>query len=103
MKPTPDIRRIIFPVNPGFAGEVKVAGNKGRGSLLAEDDSAAGEVVGGEFDFDFVAGEDADEMLAHFAGDVTEDLAACAALLKAELEHGIGQCGGNGGFDFDRL
>ena len=38
--------------------------------FLAEDDSSAGEVVGGEFYFDFVARKDADEMLAHFARDM---------------------------------
>ena len=90
----------------------KSAGNRSENHLLqnlvsllflAEDDSASGEVVGGEFDFDFVAGEDADEMLAHFSGDVAEDFAGGAALLEAKLEHRVGQGGGNGGFDFDRF
>ena len=40
-------------------------------------------------------------MFAHFAGDVAEDLAGGAALVQAELEHRVGQSGGNGGFYFD--
>ncbi len=49
--------------------------------LLAEDDSASGQVVGGEFYLDLVAREDADEMLAHFAGNVAEDFSRGAALV----------------------
>ena len=45
---------------------------------MAEDDAAFGEVVGGELDLDAVAGEDADEVFAHFAGDDAEDLAVGA-------------------------
>ena len=58
--------------------------------LLAEDDSASGQVVGGEFYLDLVAGEDADEMFAHFAGDVAEDFSGGASLVEAQLEHGVG-------------
>lgn len=42
-------------------------------------------------------------MLAHFAGDVAEDLAAGASLVEAELEHRVRERGGDGGFDFDRF
>ncbi len=42
-------------------------------------------------------------MLAHFSGDVAEDFAGCAALIEAELEHRVGQGGGDGGFDFNGL
>lgn len=36
----------------------------------AKDDAPFGEVVGGKLDCDFVAGQDADVVLAHFAGDM---------------------------------
>src|SRR5688572_2722683 len=72
-----------------------------RSLLLAEDDAALGEIVGGELDLDAVAGQDADEVLAHFAGDDAEDLAVGA--VELELEHGVGQRLGNGRFNFDRL
>ena len=39
-------------------------------SLLAECDSRLGEIVGGDFQRHFVAGDNADEMLAHFSGKV---------------------------------
>ena len=72
-------------------------------SFLPEDDPATGKVIRREFYLDLVAGEDADEVFAHFAGDVAEDLAGGAALVKAELEHGVGQRGSNSRFDFDRF
>src|SRR5687767_10556055 len=70
-----------------------------RGSLLAEDDAPLGQVVGGEFDLDAVAGEDADEVLAHLARDDPEDLLPAA--VELELEHGVGQRRDDGGFDFN--
>ncbi len=45
----------------------------GTGSLaMAESDAAFGEVVGGEFEGDFIAGEDADAIAAQAAGEVGE-------------------------------
>jgi len=70
---------------------------------LPEDDAPARQVVGGKLHLDLVAGKDADEMLAHFAGDVAENLARLAALIQSQLEHGVGQRGGDGGFNFNRL
>ena len=78
-------------------------GKTGEALLLPEDDAAAGQVVGGKLDLDLVAGKDADEMLAHFAGDVAENLAGLAALIEAQLEHGVWQGGSNGRFHFNRL
>lgn len=69
--------------------------------FLAEDDSPFGQVVGGEFDLDTVAGEDADEMFAHFAGDDPQDFAV--GIVQAQLEHRVGQGGGDGRLDFNRL
>ncbi len=43
---------------------------------MAEGDAGLAEVVGRHFDVDLVADADADEVLAHFAGDVGEDLMA---------------------------
>ena len=55
---------------------------------MAEDDAAFGEVVGGELDLDAVAGEDADEVFPHFAGDDAEDFVV--GVVEAELEHRVG-------------
>jgi hypothetical protein len=43
--------------------------------LLAKNDSRLGQIVGRELDLDLVAGNDANEMLAHFSGNVGEDIA----------------------------
>jgi hypothetical protein len=40
---------------------------------LPENDAAAGQVIGGKLYFDSVAGEDTDEMLAHFTRDDPEN------------------------------
>ena len=41
--------------------------------LLTEGDAGFAKVVGGHFDIYLVANTDADEMFAHFAGDMRED------------------------------
>lgn len=54
---------------------VTAAGREGWACVLLlfpESDAAAGEVVGGHFDCDFVALKDADVVLAHFATDSGE-------------------------------
>ncbi len=81
--------------------EYEIGDIGGKGLLLAEYDAAPGEIVGGEFHFDLVAGEDADEVFAHLSRDVAEDFARGPPLLDAKLEHRVGQRGGNGGVDFD--
>ena len=58
--------------------------------FLPKHDSAAGQIVGGKLHLHLVAGQNADEVLAHLAGDVAEDFARGAALLQAELEHCVG-------------
>ena len=42
--------------------------------LLAENDSRLGQIVGRKLHRDLVPGNDADEMLAHFAGDMGQDI-----------------------------
>src|SRR5687768_8404529 len=69
--------------------------------FLAEDDAALGEVVGGELDLHAVAGQDADEVLAHLPGDDPQDLVV--GIVQPQLEHRVRQRGGDGRFDFDRL
>src|SRR4051812_21260802 len=69
--------------------------------LLAEDDPAFGQVVRGELNLHPIAGQDADEELAHLAGHDAQDLVV--RVVEAELEHCVGQCGGDSCFDFDRL
>jgi hypothetical protein len=43
--------------------------------LFAEDNPRFGQVVGRQFHRDLVSGHDTNEMLAHFAGDVSQDVA----------------------------
>lgn len=43
--------------------------------FLAKNDARLGQIVGRELDFDLIAGNDANEMLAHFPGDMGEDVA----------------------------
>ena len=69
--------------------------------LLSEDDSPLGQVVRREFDLHAVAGEDADEMLAHFARDDTEDFGF--GIVELELEHRVGERGDDGCFYFNGL
>jgi hypothetical protein len=67
---------------------------------VTEGDAAAGEVVGGELDGDAVAGEDADVVLAHLAGEVTED---GVAVFEFDAEHGVGECLGDAAFHRQRV
>ena len=52
---------------------------------MAEGDPGFAEIVRGHFDVHFVADADADEVLAHFAGDMGEDFVAIG---KGDAEHG---------------
>ena len=69
----------------------------GRGSEAVDDAGFVG-VVGGHFDFDAVADDEADEALAHFAGDVGEDF---VGVREFDPEHGACEDGGDGAFEFD--
>jgi tetratricopeptide (TPR) repeat protein len=69
--------------------------------FLPEDNPPFGEIVGGKLYLHAVAGEDADEMLAHFAGDNAEDFGF--GIVELELEHRVGERGDDGRFNFNRL
>src|SRR6185503_6599093 len=64
------------------------------------DDPAGGEVVGGQLDEHLVAGQDADEVLAHLARDVGEHL---VLVLELHPEHGVREVLDHGRLDLDRL
>src|SRR5690242_18460224 len=68
-------------------GYPQVAGCS-RGLLVAVDDPAALEIVGRELDLHPVAGQDADVVAAHLAGDVREHL---ELVVEADPEHGVRQ------------
>ena len=55
---------------------------------MAEGDASLAQVVRGEFDIDLISDADANEVLAHLAGDVREDLVACR---QRDPKHGAGQ------------
>src|ERR1700722_11670320 len=74
-----------------------------RRLLLAEDDSAFRQIVRGKLHLDAIAWEDADEMLSHLAGDDAEDLLSAVGRVQTQLEHGVGQGGGNSRLKFNRL
>jgi len=67
---------------------------------VAEGDAGLAEVVGGHFDVDLVADADADEILAHLAGDVGEDLMAVG---QGHAKHGPRQDLGDLAVQFDWL
>ena len=69
-------------------------------TLTSAGDSALGQVIGGHLDGDLVAGEDADVVHPHLAGDVCEDFVAG---LQLRPESGVGQSLGNDGLDGDRF
>ena len=60
------------------------------------------EVVGGELHFHAIAGEDADEVLAHFAGNYAEDFRA-RRLSSLSLNIALGNAVHHGCFNFNRL
>lgn len=62
--------------------------NQETGLFFAINDSAAGEVVGGKPDADFVAWNDSDIVFSHFARKVGKDY---MAVLQLDPEHGIGE------------
>jgi hypothetical protein len=59
-----------------------------RSLFIAVHDATTGQIVWAELNRDAVAGEDADKILPHAAGDVREDL---VLVLKLNLKHGIRQ------------
>ena len=70
----------------------------GRTLVQTEGDAGLGHVVGGDLDTDSVAYDEADEALAHFAGDVGQELMAIGHL---DAEHGAGEHGGYHAFELD--
>ena len=70
-----------MPVSP-IAGRASAAGHEAVGY------ATLGQVVGGQLDQYFVAGQDADAVLAHLACGVAENL---MAVLELHAEHRVGQ------------
>jgi hypothetical protein len=68
------------------------------GGSEAVDDAGFVGVVGGHFDFDAVAYDEADEAFAHFAGDVGEDF---VGIREFDPEHGACENRGDGAFQLD--
>jgi hypothetical protein len=63
-------------------------------------DTAAGQIIWGELDDDAVSGQDADEVLAHLAGQVTE---YGMTVLELNGEHRVRQRGDDASVDRDRV
>src|SRR5205823_13010143 len=57
-------------------------------SLITINNSSAIQIVGREFDRDFVSGQNADKIFAHLAGNVRQYL---VLVFQFHLEHGVGQ------------
>jgi hypothetical protein len=68
--------------------------------LVAEGDAAAREIVGGQLDFDAIAGDDANVELLHLSAGIREDL---GALVDADAVHPASERFLDGPFDFDSL
>lgn len=69
-------------------------------SLESVGDTTTGEVVGGEFNLDLVAGENTDVMHAHLSADVCEDL---MTVFELDAEHRVRQRLGDGALEHDRV
>ena len=110
-KGTPTIGSALFRHVENLA----LSGERGRGlcslaerptgqadlsSLVAVDDPPLGEVVRRHLYVDAVTGEDADEELAHLAGEQAEDL---VPVLELDAELGVGEGVGDHTFELDRL
>ena len=70
----------------------------GGGLLVAVDDAAPGQVVGGKLHDDPVLGQDADVVLPHLAADVGKHL---MTVLQLNAEHRIGQGLDHAALDLD--
>ena len=81
--------RFYGRVESGGSDQIEEFRRYGR-SALSEDDAALGEVVGRELHLDAVAGENADEVLAHFAADKAEDLVVAAVGSRRSLNIAFG-------------
>src|SRR3954453_21262005 len=66
--------------------------------LVAVDDAPTGQVVRRELDDDPVLGKDADVVLPHLAGDVSQHL---VTIRKLHTEHGVRQGLDHSAFDLD--
>ena len=71
---------------------------KCKHSAVAVSDPALGQIVGRHFNLDLVAGQDADVVLAHPAGDMGDDL---VAILQLDPEHGVREGFRDSAFEFD--
>ena len=69
-----------------------------RGLALAVCDAALGEIIGRKLDSHAVARHDADEVLSHPTGNVSHHFGAG---LKLDTEPRVGECLGDGAFDFE--
>src|SRR5438874_10852923 len=89
---TPPLRslRSFAGLKPGTYITVPrlLAGRASIRLLVAVDDSAAGQVVRREFYCYLISGENPDEVLAHLAGNVREDL---VLVLQLDAEHRVWQ------------
>ena len=81
-------------------GAVAWLGTRQGRREVVEWSKALGEVVGGELDLHAVAGQDADEVLAHLAGDVRQHL---VLVLQLDAEHRVRQRLDHRCLDLDRL
>jgi hypothetical protein len=66
----------------------------------AEGDPSFAEIVRGEFHRDFIAGQNADVIFAHLAGDVRRNY---VTVFEFDPEHGIGQGFCNGALHLDMV
>ena len=67
-------------------------------TLAAPGDASPGEIIGRNFDFDFIARIDADVVHPHLSGDVGDD---DVTILKLDFEHCVRQSLDNDAFLFD--
>src|SRR5262245_56667444 len=93
--------QIFLTLGRTFMTSLPVPGrSRQQRSLVAVGDATAGQVVRRELHLDPVAGEDADVVHPHLAGDVREHL---VAVVELDAEHGVRQRLDDRAFEHDRV
>ncbi len=75
-------------------------GERHAASAGAVNDATFGEIVGRQFDGHFIAGQDADVVLAHLAGNVRGH---GVTIFEFYAEHGVGQGLGDRSFHLNHV
>jgi hypothetical protein len=95
-----DARTFITSLQPSAISRQENLFDIERGLFVSVNNSSAIQIVGRELNCHFVARQDADKILAHFAGNMGQNL---VLVFQFHLEHGIRQRLNHGCHYFNRV